>query len=362
MFSCIHPKKEAAIMPDLAPIPPQNLRFAVIGLGRMGLNHVEAGLSVGMQLVGGADVSPEACAAFCEKYDLPAGAAFTDGAEMLKALSPDALVVATTAPTHAEFVQEAAKAGVKYILCEKPLALSVTQADDMIAACAAAGVRLGVNHQMRFMEQYTAVKELVTSQALGGLSSILVAGSNFGLAMNASHYFEMFRYMTDQPVTDICAWFEDGKLSNPRGAQFDDASGRVLARNGAGVSMFMDFSAHSGWGMQVTYICRNGQIIVDEISGEMKIVARQEEYRPLPTTRYGMPVDTTHRQIAPVDVVSPTAAVWTALLAGDDWPNGADGAHALRCLVAAHASHRKGGAAVALDAPDLPVDECFGWA
>jgi predicted dehydrogenase len=349
-------------MPDQIAVSPEGLRTAVIGLGRMGLRHVEAARGLGMAVIGGADPSAEARAALSRDHGIAPDACFDDGVAMLHALRPEALVIATTAPAHADLVLAAVRAGVRHILCEKPMARSLTEAEAMIAACDAEGVRLAINHQMRFMDQYTEVKAQLGTPELGALGSVTVAASNFGLAMNASHYFEMFRYMTGEDVTEVSAWFDAEKLANPRGAQFDDASGRVLARTASGVAMYLDFPARAGWGVQVVYSCRTGQIIVDELRGEMKLAARQAEFRDLPTTRYGMPVEVQHRAIAPADVIAPTAAVWAAMLAGRDWPCGRTGAHALACLVAAHASHRRGGVAVRLDDPSLPRDEIFHWA
>lgn len=343
-------------------ISPRGLRTAVIGLGRMGLRHVEAARSLGMEVVGGADPSAEARAALVRDFGIAPDACFADGQDMLAALRPEAVVIATTAPAHCALVLAACAAGVRYILCEKPMARSLAEADQMIAACDAAGARLAINHQMRFMDQYTEVKALLGSAALGPLGAIAVAASNFGLAMNASHYFEMFRYMTGEDVAEVSAWFDAEKLANPRGAQFDDASGHVLARTASGVCMSLAFPAAAGWGVQVVYSCRAGQIVVDELRGEMKLAARQAEFRDLPTTRYGMPVDVSHHTIAPADVIQPSAAVWSAMLAGADWPDGRAGAHALACLVASHVSHRRGGIAVRLDDPALPRDEIFHWA
>ena len=134
------------------------------------------------------------------------------------------------------------------------MASSLAEADEMIATCRRAGALLAVNHQMRFMPQYTEVKALLGSDELGPLASVLVAGSNFGLAMNASHYFEMFRYLADSQVSSVQAWFDPGQLANPRGPQFEDRSGRLLAHSEAGPSLYIDFSAAAGWGLQVVYI------------------------------------------------------------------------------------------------------------
>lgn len=338
------------------------LRVAVIGLGRMGLRHVEAARRLGMDLCGAADTSVAALQAVQEQYGIAASACFTDAYEMLAKVHPDAIVIATTAPTHAPFVLAAAELGMRYVLCEKPLATSLAEADAMLAACERSGTRLAVNHQMRYMAQYTKVKALIGSEELGPLSSILVAGSNFGLAMNASHYFEMFRYVSGESVRDVQAWFEDAQLANPRGAQFEDRSGRLLARSESGSSMFIDFSANAGWGLQVIYICRHGQIVVDELNGEMRVAARQAQYRELPTARYGMPVDIRNERIEPADTVGPTMAVWNELLDGDSYPSGEAGAHALACLVAAHASHEAGSRAVRLDDAALPRERIFKWA
>src|SRR5690606_30450775 len=115
--------------------------------------------------------------------------------ELLEEVRPDAVVVAATSPSHCDLVCAAARSGARYILCEKPLATSVDEAERMLAVCRQNGAVLAVNHQMQFMAQYAEIKELAESAVLGGLVGVLVSGSNFGLAMNGSHYFEMFRYM-----------------------------------------------------------------------------------------------------------------------------------------------------------------------
>ena len=292
-------------MTTLRSSPAAGLRTAVIGLGRMGVRHLQAVKNLGMDICGVTDTAQQALDTVQNQHGIAAAACFTDALQMLSTVRPQALVIATTAPTHAQYVIAAAESGVRHILCEKPMATSLAEADAMMAACARHGTRLAINHQMRFMPQYTRVRALVGSVELGPLSSILVAGSNFGLAMNASHYFEMFRYISDTPVNSVQAWLEDSQLANPRGAQFDDRSGRLLARSDAGTSMYIDFSAASGWGLQVVYICRHGQIVVDELNGDMRVAARQAEFRDLPTTRYGMPADIQQLTIEPADTIVP---------------------------------------------------------
>jgi hypothetical protein len=168
--------------------------------------------------------------------------------------------------------------------------------------------------------------------------------------------------MVDQEVETVRAWFEPALMANPRGAQFEDRSGRLLAGRAGGVSMFIDFSSASGHGLQVTYVCRYGQITVDELTGDLRVAARKPEFRDLPTARYGMPADVAQSVIEPADTIVPTMKVWQALIAGAGAPDGGAGAHALRCLVAAHASHEGGGREVRLDDPALPRERVFPWA
>jgi predicted dehydrogenase len=350
-------------MTQLSELPAaRGMRVAVVGVGRMGVRHIEAARGLGMAVCGIADVSADALHAARQRYCIKDEDCFNDAAKMLAKVAPDAVVIATTAPTHASFVMEAAGRGVRYLLCEKPMATSIADAEAMIGICDEAGMSMAVNHQMRFMPQYTAVKKLVSGDELGPLSSVLVAGSNFGLAMNASHYFEMFRFVTDHPVRSIQAWFDEETLPNPRGPKFIDRSGRLLAISEAGPSMFIDFSSTSGHGLQTTYIFRNGQVAVDELDGYLRMSLRKPEFRDLPTSRYGMPADVRTTSIEPADTVGPTAAVWAALLRGEDFPDGRVGLHALRCLVAAHVSSESNSASVRVDSGTLPRERVFPWA
>lgn len=347
---------------DVQIVSPEGMRVAIIGMGRMGVRHLDAARRIGMSVCAVVDPSEQAIVAAIAQHGVGANEVFADATTMLESVRPEALVVATTAPTHASITIAAAQAGVRFILCEKPMAVSLAEAKAMIGACEAAGATLAINHQMRFMPQYSQVKALIAGEDYGPLSSIVVAGSNFGLAMNASHYFEMFRYITDRTVHSVQAWLDDERVANPRGAQFEDRAGRLLARTDGGPSMFIDFSASAGHGLQVIYICRNGQVVVDELAGTMHTTVRQAEFRSLPTTRYGMPADHQTYTVSPAETVAPTMDVWRAMFAGQNYPSGETGFHALSCLVAAHASHQAGGVPVRLDAKSYSAEKVFPWA
>lgn len=83
----------------------------------------------------------------------------------------DAVYITTPNALHYEAVLEAAR-GHKHILCEKPLAITVAHARDMVAACQEAGVILRIAHQIRLDAAVGRAREIVQSGRLGRLVSI----------------------------------------------------------------------------------------------------------------------------------------------------------------------------------------------
>ncbi len=328
----------------------------------MGRRHAAVVKGLGLDLVGMADVNQDARALAATEVGLPADALWDDGGRMIEEASPECVVIATTAPTHADYTVAAAERGARIIFCEKPMATSLADCDRMIAACRAADARLAINHQMRFMEQYTIPKALVDAESFGGLTSITVVAGNFGMAMNGTHYFEMLRFMAGEPAASVSAWFSAAGVPNPRGPQFEDRAGQVRAETASGIRFYMDIGDDQGQGMHVIYGGRFGQLVVNELAGQLYLMERQGEFRALPTTRYGMPWTEQRREIAPADVLTPTRDVLAATLQGENYPTGEDGRLAVASLVAAYMSHENGHGAVSLDETSQQSARVFPWA
>jgi len=338
------------------------IKVAVIGVGRMGRRHVQVINELGLHLSGVCDQTSDALEICRKDFQLSSDQLFTNAAEMLKTTHPECVIIATTSPTHCEYTCLAAKQGAKYILCEKPMAVSLAQCDRMLHVCRQQGARLAINHQMRFMEQYTEPKKIICSDAFGGLSSVTVIAGNFGLAMNGTHYFEMFRYMTDEKPHEVTAWFSDEKVSNPRGPQFEDRAGAVRVLTAQGKRFYMDVGADQGHGIKVIYSGRYGQLVVDELNGKMLLSVRNEKERDLPTTRYGVTSIETQQTIQPADATAPTKSVLDALIRETNYPTGKDGRLAVATLVAAYCSNEQGHKPVVIDDENLPANREFPWA
>ena len=338
------------------------MKIAVIGVGRMGRRHVHVVQNLGISLVGICDQDPDALKICQQENNVSPDRHYTSAETMLKKTQPDCVIIATTSQMHCEYTCLSAESGAHYILCEKPMAISLAQCNRMIEVCKPQGIKLAINHQMRFMEQYTEPKKIINSEAFGGLSSVSVVGGNFGMAMNGTHYFEMFRYMTDESPREVTAWFSDEKVPNPRGPQFEDRAGSVRITTAKGKRFFMDISADQGHGVKVIYTGKYGQIVVDELKGEMFLSVRKEEKRNLPTTRYGCASLDTVRKILPADATAPTKSVLDALIHEDNYPTGEEGRLAVATLVAAYCSDEQGQKPVIIDKESLPVTREFPWA
>lgn len=337
------------------------MKTAIIGTGRMGQRHLQNVLALGLDTSGICDQNADLLASMEKEFYVAEECLFRSAEEMIGKVLPECVIIATTAPTHCELTCLAAEKGVRYILCEKPMAASLSQCDRMLAACKASGSKLAINHQMRFMEQYTEPKQIVSSESFGGLSSVNVIAGNFGMAMNGTHYFEMFRYMTDEAPLEVQAWFSNEKVPNPRGPQFEDRAGSVRLATASGKRFYMEIGADQGHGVNVIYAGSYGQLVVDELGGKMYLAVRKEEHRDLPTTRYGMPWVETIREIQPADSLGPSRSVLKALLEDHNFPTGEDGRIAVATLVAAYISDENGHIPILVDNA-LPQERIFRWA
>jgi predicted dehydrogenase len=334
---------------------------AIIGLGPMGKRHLQVIKSLGLELVAICDANTETLKSVGDEYGIGADHRFQSARQLFDEITPQCVIIATTAPSHCSLTSMAAEAGTKFILCEKPMATSLAECDAMIEVCLKHGAHLAINHQMRFIDQYVMSKEIVNSEEFGGFGSVTVLGGNFGMAMNGTHYFEMFRYLTDESPEEVTAWFSPETVPNPRGIQFQDRAGSVRMVTAHGKRFYMEIGSDQGYGKTTVYCGKFGQLFIDELAGFMHISVREEASRHLPTTRYGAPVSRSTLNIPPLDPVQPTRAVVESLLSGAGYPSGEDGRLAITALVAAYVSHERGNVAVRLD-EQLPRERTFPWA
>ena len=139
---------------------------ALIGTGRMGAFHGEtlAQRVPGARLAAVADPAPGAAERLAGA--LGADRAYTDVTGLWADPEVDAVVIAAPARSHADLVVAAAAAG-KHVFCEKPMAVTLPDADRAIDAARAAGVVLQVGFNRRFAADWRAARALLDAGTLG---------------------------------------------------------------------------------------------------------------------------------------------------------------------------------------------------
>lgn len=195
-------------------------RAAVVGLGYWGPNLARNFQgSEGYELVGLCDLDKKRVDKVASNY--PWAKTFTDYAEMLREVKPDIVAVCTPVASHAVLVKGALEAGA-HVLCEKPLAASVAEAEELVTLAAKRERRLFVDHTF----SYTGAVRYIADQYKGGkLGELFYVDSvriNLGLFQPdvdviwdlAPHDLSILSYVIGKKVVSVQA---SGSSHNPRG-------------------------------------------------------------------------------------------------------------------------------------------------
>lgn len=141
--------------------------FGIIGCGMIANFHARAlGDTNDAQLIGCTSHTRESSEKFSQEFGCRA---FASLEEMLADPQIDAVSICTPSGIHLDPALAAAKAG-KHVFVEKPLEITLERCDQIIEACNAAGVKLGVAFQSRFHESSRLMKEAVDSGRFGRLT------------------------------------------------------------------------------------------------------------------------------------------------------------------------------------------------
>jgi predicted dehydrogenase len=202
------------------------IRTAVIGTGFMGRSHLEALRRVeNVDVVEIAATSPDKARSAAAGYNVLN--ATGDWRDVIADPSIDAVHITTPNVSHFPIARAAFEAG-KHVLCEKPLAMSVAEAEELVALQAAKERRGAVNHNLRC---YPMVQQMRRMREAGEFGDILVvqgtysqdwllyqtdwnwrvdpsvSGASRVMADIGSHFFDMAEHVTGLKVTTLCSDF-----------------------------------------------------------------------------------------------------------------------------------------------------------
>lgn len=172
-------------------------RAGIIGCGSISSAHATGYQGVpGVELVAASDPVERARNALGTRFGIPR--LYADAETMLREERLDLVSICLWHPLHAPLTELAARYRPRAILCEKPMATCLAEADAMLHACEAAGVKLAIGHQRRFNRSWTRARELVAAGAIGP-PALVTAETGEGLLNCGTHVVDAIRYLLGDP-------------------------------------------------------------------------------------------------------------------------------------------------------------------
>lgn len=251
------------------------INVGILGLGFMGQMHARCYQALpGVNLVAAADGQAEKRAQFEQEFGC---VTYTNEPDLLYHLGLDMVDICLPTNLHKDAVVHACNAG-KHVLCEKPMALSVAECDEMIAAAKQANVKFMVAHVIRFWPEYIAAKQLIDRGELGAVQYVearrlsprpnwswqnwLMQGSRSGGGILDLHIHDIdfIRYLLGDPRQVYGA----GKQS--AGGAWDTITTSLTGFPGgatAAATGTLDLAAKFPFVMSLVVNCEQGTILLD---------------------------------------------------------------------------------------------------
>lgn len=251
----------------------KNLRFGVIGAGRIGKIHAEnlATRIPGAEVAAIADVALNAAQELAAHLHVPV--AVDDYHTILTDPTIEAVAICSSTDTHSRIVVEAAEAG-KHIFCEKPIDLELAKIDAALEAVEKAGVKLQIGFNRRFDPNFRKVRTMIAEGKIGTphiiritsrdpapppVSYVKVSGGMF-LDMTI-HDFDMARYLSGSEVEEI--YTAAGVMVDPAIGEAGDVDTAVITlrfANGAIATIDNSRKAVYGYDQRVEVFGSEGMV------------------------------------------------------------------------------------------------------
>jgi len=187
------------------------LKIAVIGVGAMGRNHARVYSEMsGIELVGVADADERMAQTIAKRFG---GIGYQDYRQLFDEQKPDAVTIAVPTIDHLQVACAALQRKI-HVLIEKPIAFTLTEGQEIIAAADHAGVKLMVGHIERFNPAVILLKQYLVQKELGRVFQIDARRQgpfparvrDVGVVIDlAVHDLDVMRYITDAEIVRVFA-------------------------------------------------------------------------------------------------------------------------------------------------------------
>lgn len=148
------------------------MRYALIGCGRISTNHIKAAVNNKLEIVAVCDIIPEQMNTVLDKHGLKEDKSilrYTDYKKMVDDLEPQLVSIATESGLHGEIAIYCIERGINVII-EKPMAMSLTEADKIIELAEKNHVKVSACHQNRFNIAVQKMRKALEAGRFGKIS------------------------------------------------------------------------------------------------------------------------------------------------------------------------------------------------
>ena len=162
------------------------MKYALIGCGRISINHMKAAVNNNLEIVALSDIFPEKMESILRESNLldKGIRLYSDYKEMIEKEGPELVSIATESGSHAAVALYCIERGINCII-EKPIAMSIEDADKIIAAAEEYNVKVSACHQNRFN---VAIQELRKALEAGRFGKLSHGSINVRWNRNESYY------------------------------------------------------------------------------------------------------------------------------------------------------------------------------
>jgi len=258
-------------------VSDRTYRAAIIGTGGISRPHARAYQAIpNVELVAAADISPTALEGFGKEFGVQR--LYASATEMLAKEKPEVVSVCTWPPHHVEPTLQACAAGVRAVLCEKPMAVDLAGADRMLHAAREAGVLLCINHQRRFASRYATAHALIDAGTIGAITQITGICAGDALT-DGTHLIDLVRFLnSDRPIKSVFGSIEmsfRGEVNQrtPGMREFNDQRTRYGHHVETGSLALLQFTNGVRAHLEMGSLSRGGyqRIFVDGTEGRIEI-------------------------------------------------------------------------------------------
>jgi predicted dehydrogenase len=301
-----------------------------------------------LELVAVADVDETKLARFGEAWDIPRDRRYVGHEALLAAEDLDVVSVCTPSYLHHDHVMDAAQSARSpdVIWCEKPIASSVSEANEMVAVCDEMDIELVVNHSFRFTDKQQQLQRLIQEENILGEVHAVSSQFRMELLRNSTHLIDTLVYLLDARASQVSGYItgeNEAVDSLNANAEIDDVGGGGFVVLDDGTFATIDCTIpREASSMTFQFIGSQGKLYLNNDDGEWRYWQHEDgEHREVPLP--GIEDAWTWEDDYKGSFVNAAAHV-AALLHGDaeNHSTGREATRSLEIIVAFYLSHYTG--------------------